>query len=267
MQLDAYLRRIQYNGPRTVNSATLRALHRAHLHAIAYENLDIHLGQPLMLDLAHIYAKLVEQRRGGWCYEMNGLFAWALQQLGFVVTLLGSRVGAPAEGTEDDQDHLLLLVELEQPWLADVGFGNGFFEPLPLVVGEYQQGFLNFRLEQQGDKWYFHNQKDGGPGYGFTLLPRQLAGFASRCHELQTSPASGFVRTTVCHRYVADGVATLRGAMLRHYTHKGMWEEEITSSQRYGQVLREMFDLQIAGQEELWTKVWARHLVWKQENA
>lgn len=267
MQLDAYLRRIQYNGPRTPNSTTLCELHRAHLRAIPYENLDIHLGRPLSLDLAQIYAKLVEQRRGGWCYEMNGLLAWALQQLGFSVTLLGSRVGAPAAGTEADQDHLLLLVELEQPWLADVGFGNGFFEPLPLVAGEYQQDFFTFRLEQQGDRWYFHNQKDGGPGYGFTLLPRQLAGFASRCHELQTSPASGFVRATVCHRYAPEGVTTLRGALLRRYTRNGMLEEEITSHQRYGQVLQASFDLQIEAQAELWTKVWARHLVWKQENA
>lgn len=103
------------------------ALHRSHLYAIPYENLDIHLGRKLTLDPDHIYHKIVEERRGGWCYEMNGLFSQALRQMGFDVTLLGSSVGSPAQGGVDgDLDHLILLVQVDkQPWLADVGFGKG----------------------------------------------------------------------------------------------------------------------------------------------
>ena len=145
MKLEAYLERIHYTGPRTADYATLRQLHRAHLLAIPYENLDIHLGRTLPLDLDHIYTKIVEQQRGGWCYEMNGIFAWALRELGFTVTLLGSTVGAPAQGADGDWDHLVLLVQLDQPWLVDVGFGNGILEPLPLTVGAMRSHRHRFR--------------------------------------------------------------------------------------------------------------------------
>ncbi len=163
MKIGRYLSRIGYNGTTANSISTLQALHRAHLLAIPYENLDIHLGQRLTLDLEHIYAKIVEGGRGGWCYEMNGLFAWALQELGFTVAMLGSTVGAPAQGgVGNDLDHLILQVQLDQPWLVDVGFGNAFIEPLPLIPGDYQQGWMTFRLEQGADKWFFHNQPHGG---------------------------------------------------------------------------------------------------------
>jgi N-hydroxyarylamine O-acetyltransferase len=219
----------------------------------------------LTLDLNLIYAKLVERRRGGWCYELNGLFAWALREFGFAVTLLGSSVGAPAKGTDDDLDHLVLLVHLEQqPWLVDVGFGNGILEPLPLTVGEHQQDFLHFRLEQQADKWYFHNQPHGGPGYGFTLLPRRYESFAPRCHALQTSPDSGFVRTTVCHRFTPAGIVSLRGLVLKQYTRAGVVETEIDTLPRYRAVLQETFGLASELADALWDTVWERHRLWLQ---
>ena len=265
MQLDAYLTRIQYTGPRSVNAETLRQLHRAHLFAIPYENLDIHLGRTLQLELPHIYNKIVVDARGGWCYEMNGLFAWALRELGFAVTLLGSSVGEAAQGAAGDLDHLILLVHLEQPWLVDVGFGNGLLEPLPLTPGPYHQGFLHFQLEQQQtDCWYLHNHPHGGKGYGFTLLPRHLPGFAVRCHELQTSPASGFVRTTVCHRFTAEGIVTLRGATLKRVTATGSVEEEVTTLPQYRTVLQTIFGLDPTLAEALWETVWARQQRWQE---
>ncbi len=265
MNVETYLERIGYYGPRQPTLDSLRAIHRAHLLAIPYENLDIHLGRKLMLDLDPIYRKIVEDRRGGWCYEMNGILAWALGELGFDVTMLGSNVGAPATGEVDnDLDHLVLLVQLDQPWLVDVGFGNAFLEPLPLVEGEHQQGWMNFRLEREDEKWFFHNQMYGGPGYGFTLLPRQLSGFARGCHELQTSPDSGFVRTTVCHRFTQDGIVTLRGAVFKQVSAAGVREEEINSLYRYRQVLSETFALDANLADGLWDGVWRRHLIWRQ---
>lgn len=267
MNLQAYLNRIHYNGPQAPNVATLRALHRAHLTAIPYENLDIHLGRRLTLDLEQIYHKIVEERRGGWCYEMNGLLAWALRALGFDVTLLGSAVGEPAQGgVDDDLDHLILQVRLaDQPWLADVGFGNAFLEPLPLAAGEYQQSWMTFRLEQTDDKWFFHNHQHGGAGYGFTLLPRQYGGFAPRCHELQTSPASGFVRTTVCHRFTPEGIITLRGAVLTQSRATGVQRTEIDSLARYREVLSHAFGLEASLADSLWPGVQERHAIWKRE--
>ncbi len=267
MNLDTYLQRIQYSGPQTVTRETLHELHRAHLLAIPYENLDIHLGRELTLDLEHIYDKLVEQRRGGWCYEMNGLFAWALRELGFDVTLMGSSVGQPAKGAGQDMDHLILLVQLEQPWLVDVGFGNGFLTPLPVLAGEYTLDFLNFRMEQQNEDWYFYNHQHGAQGYGFTLAPRQLTSFAPGCHRLQTSPESGFVRATVCHRFTPQGLVSLRGAMLKQITEAGSSEEEIQSAQRYADVLEQTFGLDRTIADALWEKVWQSHVVWKAEQA
>ncbi|MFN8444767.1 MAG: arylamine N-acetyltransferase [Caldilineaceae bacterium] len=266
-ELDAYLRRIDYTGSRKPSVETLRQLHRAHLLAIPYENLDIHLGRKLTLDLDQIYHKIVEKGRGGWCYEMNGLLAWALRELGFEVTLLGSSVGAAAEGgVEGDLDHLTLLVQIDQPWLADVGFGNAFVDPLPLRPGDAKQGWMTFQIEQDGDKWFFHNQPYGGAGYGFTLLPRQYSGFAPRCHELQTSPESGFVRNTVCHRHTPEGITTLRGAVLRRYGANGVAEAEIESLEQYRSVLSETFALNPALAEPLWEGVQERHQQWKQQS-
>src|SRR3954447_25028309 len=92
MEIDAYLKRIAYRGSREPTVETLRQLHRAHLLAVPFENLDIPLGNPIVLSVPSFYDKIVERRRGGFCYELNGLFAWLLEQLGFHVELLSAGV-------------------------------------------------------------------------------------------------------------------------------------------------------------------------------
>ena len=221
MELDAYLRRIgERAGDPTLD--TLNRLHRAHLRAIAYENLDIHLGRTLSLDVAQIYAKIVTRGRGGWCYEMNSLLAWALRELGFDVTLLASAVTSEFVGDGSSGEHLILLVKLDRDYLVDVGFGNGLQLPIPLEVGTYQQDFLTYGLLNDGDRWYFQNQAHGGPGFVFTLQPRAIEHFAPACERLQTSPESGFVRTTVCHRFTPDGLISLHGAVLKSFSAAGV---------------------------------------------
>ncbi len=262
MQLNAYLARIGYRGPLDPDLATLQALHRAHLLAIPYENLDIHLGQPLSLDVAQIYDKLVARRRGGWCFEMNGLFAWALREIGFEVTLLRASVGRQAADAPETGGHLVLLVNLEEPYLADVGFGPGFLEPLALREGKITQGFLDFALEQIDGRWWFCNAQGAGPGFDFTLQPRTLGSFGERCRWLQSDPASGFVRNTVCHRRTPDAIHSLRGAVLRRIDASGVTERTIESLAVYKQTLRNVFELQVEGVDVLWTKVWASHVAW-----
>ncbi len=144
-QLDRYCARIGYAGPRDATLTTLRALHRAHLLAIPYENLDIHLGLPLTLDREAMFTKLVDERRGGWCYEMNGVFGRVLETLGFSVRYLSGAVGRAERGWRAQGNHLVLLVTLDRPWIADVGFGDGFLTPLPLEVGHFRQDFLQYR--------------------------------------------------------------------------------------------------------------------------
>jgi N-hydroxyarylamine O-acetyltransferase len=126
-----YLQRIGYAGSLQPTAATLAELQRAHMLAVPFENLDIHLGRRLVLDRETNYTKIVERGRGGWCFELNGLFSWLLEQLGFQVTLLGSNVHG-TDWVSQDLAHMLLRVDLEQTLIVDVGFGEGRFAPLPL---------------------------------------------------------------------------------------------------------------------------------------
>ncbi|MFB3065782.1 MAG: arylamine N-acetyltransferase, partial [Planctomycetota bacterium] len=132
MDVEALLRRIGYEGARDPNADVLQALHRAFVLSVPFENLDIHLGRPIVLDEAALFDKIVKRRRGGFCYEMNGLFAALLRALGFDVTLLSARVVGTDGKAGPEFDHLVLLVPLSERRLADVGFGDVFVHPLRL---------------------------------------------------------------------------------------------------------------------------------------
>jgi len=263
MELEGYLNRIGLTGPLEPTLATLTAIHRAHLLSISYENLDIHLGRRLDLDRGRIFDKLVNHRRGGWCYEMNGLLSWALERVGFDVTLVAGAVRQDGLGKDAEGNHLVLIVRLDRPYVVDVGFGDGFLEPLPLEEGTYAQGWLEFRLERSGDRWVVHNHQYGtAQKFDFTLEPKQLDDFAARCHELQTSPASGFVRKTVCQRITPDGIVTLRGAILQRVTVGGVAERTVDGPADYAELLDRVFGLAIPEVGQLWDRVWSRHLAW-----
>ena len=133
LNVPAYLERIRYKGPTTPDSETLRRLHRAHMLAVPFENLDIGLKREITCDEEAFVSKIVERRRGGFCYEMNGAFAALLWTVGFQVPLLSARVFRADGSRGPDFDHLTLRVDLDQPWLADVGFGDSFLEPLRLT--------------------------------------------------------------------------------------------------------------------------------------
>jgi N-hydroxyarylamine O-acetyltransferase len=259
MDLDRYLARIGYAGTVQPDHPTLFALHRAHVQAIPYENLGIHLGQSLTLDEAQIFTKIVELRRGGWCYEMNALFAWALRRIGFRVSLLASTVGRNRQGAVIEGDHLVLLVEADHLYLADVGFGNGLREPLPLIPGVYTHDFLSYELRTDGTRWFFTNHQYGGPGFDMTLTPQRLADFTEPCRHLQTALESGFVRTIVCHRWTSSGLISLRDAVLTEVQASGVERRTISDAATYRKVLAERFDLPLPEAATLWERAWERH--------
>src|SRR3954468_17014397 len=132
MNVAAYLERIGYQGPRAPTAETLRRLHLAHLYAVPFENLSIHWGEPIQLDDEALFEKIVVQRRGGFCYELNGLFAALLRALGFEVAMLSAGVMGRSAKFGSDCDHMTLLVSLDEEWLVHVGFGDSFIEPLRL---------------------------------------------------------------------------------------------------------------------------------------
>src|SRR4051794_32633484 len=193
MNITAYLGRINYHGATEPSAATLRDLHRAHLLAVPFENLDIHLGREIVLDDDRLYAKVVERRRGGFCYELNGAFAALLSELGFNVKKLAAGVGRADGSFGPLFDHMALLVELDEPWLADVGFGEGFREPLRLdEAGEQAQAFGSYRVRQDGEH-YILEQRAGNrwlPEYRFTLQAYEYGDYHEMCRYHQTSPRS-----------------------------------------------------------------------------
>ncbi len=216
-----------------------------------------------------MFAKLVDERRGGWCYEMNGVFANVLETMGFDVRRVAGTVGRAAHGWRAQGNHLVLVVTLDRPWIVDVGFGDGFLAPLPLEPGTYSQSFLRYRVSRDGPRWRVDNHAFGGAdGFDFTLTRRTLDDFAVQCRELQTSPESGFVKTTVCERFTRDGLLMLRGATLKEVTAAGARERVLESAAEYEATLRDRFGLDLpAAAAELWPKAWASHLARQGEQA
>jgi N-hydroxyarylamine O-acetyltransferase len=178
---------------------------------------------------------------------------------------MSTTVNRPATGKLDEGKHLVLRVQLDRPYLADVGFGNGILEPIPLENGKYQQGYLDYQLKHDGERWWFTNHIYGGAGFDFTLDGHELADFAPQSHELQTWEGSGFVRNTVCFRFNKQGYVCLRGAVLTTVTESGQQEQVIDNLADYQRILTNTFDLPLPNIDTLWEKVWARHQAWANE--
>lgn len=266
LDVSAYLGRIGYAGPRDPTRDTLRALHAAHLLAVPFENLDIGLGRPIALDDAALFDKIVARRRGGFCYELNGLFAALLRALGFAVTLLSAgvrrRLDAPGPTFGPEFDHLALRVDLAEPWLVDVGFGDAFRWPLRLGVAEEQidggkrRPILGaapvglwqdrYRIARTGDRLSLQRRDwQGGwhDRYRFTLTPRAPTDFAAMCRYHQTSPDSGFTRRRTCTIATAEGRATIDDDHL--IITRGVEREErpLRDERQYAAALREHFGI------------------------
>jgi len=256
-----YFARIGYSGTPRVDVETLVALHRAHLTAIPYENLDVQLGRPVTRDIAGIQAKLIHGRRGGWCYEMNGLLSWALEEIGFSLTRLAGGVMRAVAGDQQIGNHLVLLVHLDRPWLADVGFGDGLIDPVPLQEGPITQGFLNFRLERLDQRWWrFHNQPHGGAAsFDFAEEAGDPALLDFKCHRLQTDPASNFTLNAILQRRTALGVDAITGRVLKQVRAGGVTKSLIPDAAAYVGHLRDLFGLDLPQAEQLWPKIIARH--------
>jgi N-hydroxyarylamine O-acetyltransferase len=247
MNAAAYLERIGYHGPLEPTSETLRRLHLAHLVSVPFENLSIHRGEPIHLDDEALFEKIVTRRRGGFCYELNGLFAALLRALGFDVAMLSAGVGRAAGDFSPDYDHMALLVNLEDRWLADVGFGDSFREPLRLDErGEQMEGDLAYHIEETGDgRLILARREEDGPWkaqYRFDLEPHVFADYAEMCHFHQTSPQSHFTQNRICSLATPDGRVTLSGMKLIT-TRGGEKQERELDEKEYAAALREIFGI------------------------
>jgi N-hydroxyarylamine O-acetyltransferase len=244
MDIAAYLQRIKYGGTVTVAAETIGALQKSHLLTVPFENLDIHLGKPINLDLGALFTKIVEQQRGGFCYELNGLLAEVLRQLGFEVSLLSAQVARKQGEFGENFDHLVLLVHLEEDWLVDVGFGESFPEPLRLSQAGAQGGY---RLSHEGEYYLVQALKKDHwqTQFRFTLEPHQFCEFQRMCIYHQTSPESKFTQRRLCSRATLEGRITLVDQRLIVTRWDDRQERRLKTEQEYRQALADYFCIKI----------------------
>jgi len=247
MKAGAYLQRIGYHGQREPTVRTLSQLHSAHMYSVPFENLDIRLGRPIVLSLPSLFDKIVRRRRGGFCYELNSMFAWLLQEIGFKVQMLSGRVfNGSVPGPEFD--HMILLVDAGEKLLADVGFGDSFIAPVLLNHEVQAMNGDSYRLAQEHHDWVLYRQRPAAnwePQYAFSLQPRRLDEFRAMCHYHQTSPDSSFTNKSVCSLATKDGRVTLSDDRFIVTSRGNRQEHTVATPQAYQDLLRIHFRLDL----------------------
>ncbi|MEO1210889.1 MAG: arylamine N-acetyltransferase [Cyanobacteria bacterium J06638_20] len=248
MNVAAYRQRIGDRAPCDPTVETLVRLHRNHLYSVPFENLDVHLGRPIMLSLPALFDKVVRQRRGGFCYELNTLFGSLLQELGFTVDFLSGRVFSKGE-FGFPFDHLLLRVDIDEPWIADVGFGDLFLDPLPLVAGEHTQNGDTYFLELDGDEAVLYRRRSPSqswePQYAFSLKPHPLEDFQDMCGYHQSSPASPFTQKSLCSLATPEGRMTLSNNRFIQTIGGQRQQRKINTAEEYKALLHSHFGIDL----------------------
>ncbi|MFJ7781714.1 arylamine N-acetyltransferase [Streptomyces albidoflavus] len=265
LDLDAYLARVGYDGPREPTLAVLRDLQRAHTTGIPFENVHAVLGRELPLDLPSVQARLVQGRRGGYCFEHVGLFAAVLERLGFHVTGLAGRVSLGADKVLPATHGLLAVTarDDERRWLCDVGFGAGPLGPVELADGaEAAYGGWRYRLERHPgahgiDQWWLYQSAPGtgdSPGswidrHTFTLTAQYPIDYVVASHFVGTHPRSPFVRRLFAQRMTADAHHSLDGLTRVTTLPDGKTTTEEIAPEALDATLREVFGLALTEEE------------------
>jgi len=246
VDVTTYLERINYRGSLSPSADTLRELQVAHLLSVPFENLSIHSHEPIVLNDEALFNKIVERRRGGFCYECNGLFAALLRSLGFDVSMLSAEVAKAGGGFSQPFDHMTLLVKLEENWLVDVGFGDSFLEPLKVDTSTEQiQGPQSFRITAQDLYLVVQRQYEGEwkSEYRFTLQPYNYSDFEEMCQYHQTSPESHFTQKRICSLATSDGRITVSDMRFIVTRNGARDEQTLSSTKEYDEILLKEFGI------------------------
>lgn len=214
MNVQEYLKRIHYTGDVHPSPEVLKALQKHHLLHVPFENLDIHYGKPIELDTAQFFTKIVTEKRGGFCYELNGLFHELLLHCGFESRLISARVyNSKTDLFGAEYDHLALIVHFgEMAFLVDVGFGEFAFHPLLIETGIVQldpRGHFIIEDTPEGFTVFSLTGDSKSIEYTFSKQPRLLHEFREMCHYHQTSPDSHFTQKKLITRPTDSGRITL----------------------------------------------------------
>jgi len=250
LRLTEYLGRIGVDGPVKTDLATLASIQAAHVDAIPFECLDPFLGRSVKLDLASLQEKLVDSRRGGYCFEQNTLFKAALETIGFQVTGLGGRVRwmSPPDSPLGPRTHMILNVALpEGNYLADVGFGASLIDrPLPFETNvEHRTAMGTFRLTEAEGMFTLSAKQPGGwrTAYMFNLEPQLASDYELSNWFTSTNPRAPFTSTLIMERLAADRRYKLINDRFTVEKRDGEVAEQrvLSGADELGQILDETF--------------------------
>ncbi len=248
MNANEYLKRFDAEQRTEADFSYLAYLQNRHMLRVPFENLDVIRKVPITLDLEKFYQKVVGNRRGGFCYELNGLFQWLLGQLGFQSQLIGATVCIDGERYAIIDSHAMILVAMEQPYVVDVGFGDSVRQPMPLtgeVVEDVSGAYRIWRNDQDAEPYYYLQKRSDDKWvirYRFTLQPKELPEFAPMCHYNQTSPESHFTHANLATIATATGRLTLSGNALTITEGTEKTKRDVAAEQ-LSDVLRDCFGI------------------------
>lgn len=248
MKFEKYLLRIGFdNFEIEPNLLNLKQLQKQHLLNVPFENLDIHWNRQIVTDVGKFYRKIVENRRGGFCYELNGLFKELLDGIGYETKIVSARVSNGKGGFGKEYDHLAILAEIDtREYLVDVGFGDFIAEPLKLAIDAEQVDSNGVYLIRKFDKEYFEvlkkNGNDWQSEYIFNTVERGLSEFTEMCDFHQTSE-SHFSKGKVCSMKTINGRKTLTDKKFVESTDGEKREFEIKSGEEFSAILEREFNI------------------------
>ena len=261
MNLEAYFNRIGFSRAARADLSTLNALMSAHVRAVPFENLDIYSERGVSANVEDIYDKIVTRGRGGWCYEMNGLFEWVLKEIGFDVQPLSAGVRRATMGDDALGNHLCLQVTLDQPYLVDVGFGSSQLYALPFTEEITKHKPIQIALAQiENGFWRLH---EGGPGsaVSYDFKPGWCdENLLSKSHDWQVSePRSIFRKTLIAKLRRDDDYLEMRGRIFE--TRKPGWKDTtlLETPEQAASILEDVFGLAEPNLQRLWPMICKRH--------
>jgi len=249
MELQQYLARIGIAKIKLPSPVFLMELQNQHLLSIPFEDLDIPERDRIILDIERIYKKIIPTKRGGFCYELNGLFYWLLTKLGYKVDMLSARVyNNSKKELGPEFDHMTLLVHLDKNFLVDVGFGDSFRKPIKFpngkvedISGQYRIVFVkdNYELQRKDNKrWELQ--------YTFNLTPRKLYDFNKMCSFQQDSPTSHFRTTMKCTIATRTGRITVSNSSLTITENGKKTKTEVKNTDEFYLLIKKFFQIELS---------------------
>lgn len=249
MNRKSYLERIGFKKTDVAaDLENLKLLQRQHLLTVPFENLDIHWKRPIELDGRRFYKKIISEKRGGFCYELNGLFYELLEEIGFQSRIISARVSDGKGGHGAEYDHLAIITRIgNDEYLVDAGFGDFTAEPLKFVLDVEQKDDNGVFLIRKFNEKYFEVAKKDGEIWRsehiFTTLERDLTEFAGICLFHQTSSESHFTRGKVCSLMTIDGRKTLTEGKFIETKGGQKKEIDVNSPEEFNRILEREFHI------------------------